>query len=392
MNLVTNRANLTCKFQKRRLRTLSYYVRRVAYLVALLAVVTATASSRIAFAETPKSEVMDALASAEEAYQRVDFDTVYREATRGIEIGGANVKSTARLHSLVGISAAALGKDEDARNHFVVALALMPGLNLERGLSPRIRGPYMEAKGFWEAYPDRIKLETLIDLVKSSLSFALEDPAHIAVKVRIYLRKIGSEEYEIKEANATHAGAIVLPPEYRDVRFEFFSQLLDRFGNVVFEAGTASVPRRIRPSIEPRRSARATQDSPPKNEIVGGRTQKNGWPVILSATGIVSLGAGAVFNYRRETLANEWNSAKCEKPGATRLAQCGKINSERKVTERGTIGLYSAGGLLIISGIVTYILEHRGYVNKEKAYGQRHIVDCDWQFGGVFGASCVGTF
>jgi hypothetical protein len=384
--------NSFCKFNKRQLLKFRVLSRRVAYVGMVLATAVLAVNPQVAFAETTKSDVMEALASAEEAYQRVDFDTVYREAMRGLEIGGANAKATARLHSLIGISAAALGKDEDARSHFVVALALTPGLNLERGLSPRIRGPYMEAKGFWEAYQERIKLESSIDFVKSIFDVSLDDPARIAAKIRIHIRTIGEAEYETKEAEVTSALAFVLPPGAKDVGVEVFSHVLDKYENTIYEDGTFASPKRFKPSVLALHPTPLVRETPKENESFDRRSSKKWLPIVLSATGIVSLGVGAVFSYRRETLASEWNSSKCEKPGDTRLSQCGETNSDRKFAERAAIGFYSAGGLLLLSGIITYVVDNSARTNAVKAHGRHRSVDCNWQIGEVFGASCAGKF
>src|SRR4051812_18192171 len=77
------------------------------------------------------------IADAERAYQAVDFPATYALAKKALEAGGAAREQTARLYVLLGISAAAQGDLEEAKQSFVVALAVKPTLKLDQGLSPK---------------------------------------------------------------------------------------------------------------------------------------------------------------------------------------------------------------------------------------------------------------
>src|SRR6478735_2898798 len=100
---------------------------------------------------TPAFAESGGLAEAERAYQSVDFPATHAAAKKAIEAGGADREQTARLYVLLGISAAAQGDAEEAKTDFVVALAVKPSLKLDKGLSPKVRDPYLEAQGYWAA-------------------------------------------------------------------------------------------------------------------------------------------------------------------------------------------------------------------------------------------------
>ena len=111
-----------------------------------------------ALVNSPAFAQSQGLSEAERAYQAVDFPATHAAAKKALEEGGADREQTARLYVLLGISAAALGDTEEAKTHFVVALAVKPSLKLEKGLSPKVRDPYLEAQGYWAASSDRLAL------------------------------------------------------------------------------------------------------------------------------------------------------------------------------------------------------------------------------------------
>lgn len=349
--------------------------------------------SHTAYAKNHATDTSEALASAEEAYQQVDFERVYEEASRALEVGGMNEKTTARIHFLIGIAATALGKEDDARRHFIVALAITPTTSLENGLSPRLRGPYLEAKGFWAAHQERIVLETSVDLAEMELSVNLLDPARLAQKVLVRYRKKDRNDFQTLELNADATKHTALPVELKEGGFEFFGLGVDSRGNILCGDGSEKKPKIVLPLVDAKRTrtikAKSIRNSGPKH----GSAALGVWPPMLAAGGLVVIGAGAVMNYRREGLADEWNSSKCESPGRTRLAQCESVNSERKLSERIAIGLYAGGGALFASGVVTWIVSTlRSSSVRERVSSKQQSVSCQAYVTDSIGAFCGGSF
>src|SRR5262249_7485615 len=93
-----------------------------------------TSAAPLRAEEQPAITATTGLAAAEQAYQEVDFATMHDRATRALAAGGATHDETARLYVLDGISAAALGQDDEAKRAFVAALAVDPTLKLDRNL------------------------------------------------------------------------------------------------------------------------------------------------------------------------------------------------------------------------------------------------------------------
>lgn len=351
----------------------------------------AISESRSVRAETQATATTAALAFAEEAYQRVDFEKVYEEALRGLKLGNANVKTTARFHVLIGISAAALDKGDDAREHFIAALAVAPSLHLERNLSPKLRGPYLEACGFWDAYQERLGLTASVDAAGKQLLLSLEDPAHLAHAIRLYFRKAGSVAFTSSNIDVHGTLRLSLPLELLREGFEYFGQVVDEHGNEIYALADATKVVTV--------AGKPTGASPSVSNPVarGSRTPRNSkttswFPQALAMGGLAAVGVGAVFNYRREKLAGEWNSPKCEQPGQTRLGQCAGINSERKTAERVSIGLYAGGGLAVVGGIVLWLTEQSPKEGQPKTKGDTYSTACGVDTRNGLGASCAGSF
>src|SRR6478735_5332510 len=141
---------------------------------------------------TPAFAESGGLAEAERAYQSVDFPATHAAAKKAIEAGGADREQTARLYVLLGISAAAQGDAEEAKADFVVALAVKPSLKLDKGLSPKVRDPYLEAQGYWAASSARLTLNAKPASDQTHLIVELSDPTALVSKIELRLAEAGT--------------------------------------------------------------------------------------------------------------------------------------------------------------------------------------------------------
>src|SRR6478609_3499378 len=141
---------------------------------------------------TPAFADNQALTDAERAYQSVDFPATRALAKKALEAGGADREQTARLYVLLGISAAAQGDAEEAKTDFVVALAVKPSLKLDKGLSPKVRDPYLEAQGYWAASSDRLAVNAKPGSDQKHLVIQLTDPATLVSKIELCIAAAGT--------------------------------------------------------------------------------------------------------------------------------------------------------------------------------------------------------
>lgn len=304
--------------------------------------------SASARAASPSSTAADALREAESALQSVDYAAVYAQARRGLEIGRATVQETARLNVLVGLSAALLGHSEEARVHFITALAIQPSLRLERELSPKMREPYLEALGYWGAQPTRLALKVKVDEQSDVLSFHLDDPAQLSRHLTCFVRVGASGVFAARRLDARSRGRFELPKAAKSQGYSYYLELTDEHGNRLLEQGSDDDPLRVAPLSVARDPAGTgeTRVSLAREE----RTSPLVLPITLISTGLVAAGAGIYFNVRRENLAERWNGNECERPGQSRGEQCADVQRDRANMERLAIGGYALGGALVAAG------------------------------------------
>ena len=314
-----------------------------------------------------------ALAAAERAYQDVDFPVTREQAEHALESGGATPEQTARLHVLLGISAAALGDAADAKTHFIAALAVDPTLRLDKTLSPKVRDPYLEAQGYWSAAGERLGVRATPASDGAHLVIRLQDPASLVSKLELRVNAAGSRTRSLLHLEPASVTRFDVPAALREHDYEYVLRALDRYGNVLSERGTDPDPEVVR---------RSTGDSR-ASEAPRGRSYL--LPAALAVTGVAALATGVVFNVKRERAAHEWNGPNCENPGLTRQQQCQAVDSRIESDERLAVGFYAAGGALLAGSVISLLAGRPAPAPTERA----SALGC--QVVGT-GVSCLGHF
>ena len=184
----------------------------------------------------------DDLAAAEAAYLEVDFEATRDLAIRALRAGGHTPEEVVRIYKLLGIASSALDEEEAARDYFVRMLGLDADATLDDSVSPRMRNPYLEARGVWAARQGRLGVEAGLDRGSSAVHVELTDPTDMARRVRVAARLEGASDYttEVYAAqsvlNAPVAGADTAD------RVEYYVEVLDMHGNTILSAGSAFEP------------------------------------------------------------------------------------------------------------------------------------------------------
>jgi len=307
------------------------------------------------------------LAEAEKAYQSVDFPATHAAAKSALEAGGADREQTARLYVLLGISAAAQGDAEEAKTDFVAALAVKPSLKLDKGLSPKVRDPYLEAQGYWAAASDRLSVSAKPGSDRDHLVIKLVDPATLVSKIELHLAAVGTTPRPSFEFAVAPANRFALPAAVRGRSYEYTLRALDRFGNVLAERGTEADPEIVR--AEPAHTDSAAPAARHGRSYV--------LPIALGVAGLGALTTGIVFQVKRENAANDWNSGSCEQPGQTRIQQCQDVDDRRQKYEHLAIGFYAASGALLTGSVIALIAGRPAPSSMQRA--------------GLLGCGVVGT-
>lgn len=283
-----------------------------------------------------------ALQDVERAYQNVDFTATHALAERALQAGVATHAQTLRLYVLLGISAAALGNSEEAKQDFVLALAVDPRLKLDKTLSPKMREPYLEAQGYWAAAPERLAISAKASQDRKQLVVSLVDPKSLVDRVELGVAPIGvlpRSKFVLESKPVTR---LTLPAAFDGRGFEYTLRALDRFGNVLAEQGTDGEPE-LAPSL-PLRIAGGAHVEPPRSYL---------WPALFGAGALGAAAAGVVFHIDREAAAHDWNSPECEHRGQTREDQCRSVDLHRQRSEHWAIGFYGASAVLLTGSLIS---------------------------------------
>jgi len=317
---------------------------------------------------TPAFAQNSGLAEAEKAYQSVDFPATHTLAKQALEAGGADREQTARLYVLLGISAAAQGDAEEAKTDFVVALAVKPSLKLDKGLSPKVRDPYLEAQGYWAASSDRLAVNAKPGSDQNHLVVQLTDPATLVSKVELRIAAAGTTPRPSFELAAAPASRFALPVQLQGHGYEYTLRALDRYGNVLAERGSDADPELVRPAPAHTGSADSA-NAPQKRSYL--------LPITLGVAGLGAVTAGVIFQVKRENAAQDWNGSGCEQPGQTRIQQCQAVDDRRQKYEHLAIGFYAAGGALLTGSVIALIAGRPAPSSTQRA--------------GLLGCGVVGT-
>lgn len=295
-----------------------------------------------------QAQPRDPLAVAERAYLDVDFRTQRSEAKRALESGYNDAPRLVQLYRLLGLAEAALGDTAAAKHWFLRLLALEPDVELERLLSPRVRSPYLEARGFWDASTQRWGVEILWMNAERGLGVHISDPLGMAARARVR----SAEHRDAVLFNVEASRHVEMPAarfaQYAGQQLEL--ELLDEHGNVLAA--------RTLPIMRPIARGRAR---PTKAEVSAASPSSSGHlddaSLLVAGSGVAGLGVGVFAHVVREKRAREWNSAQCERAGlGTRGSQCATVDQERASAQRVALVAYSAGGTLLLAGLVMHLM------------------------------------
>ena len=288
------------------------------------------------------------LAEVQKAYADVDYERTRTLAVEAIERGGNDRASTSQLYLLWATAAAALDRADEARTAFSFALAANPELKLDRNLSPKIRAPYLEARGALAGADGRPPLEVTLRRRKQELELGLRDALKVAAGVVLSTRTGESGHFSRRRFDASPTRRV---PIAADSDLHLAVRVVDRHDNVLFELGTEEDPERLVQVSSSRATAAAAAQPDHRSAL----------PYYITSGALAALGIGAgaaatVMYVRREDAAREWNGSGCEQPGLTRVQQCGAVDQRRQNAERFSIGLAAAGGALLVGSVVSLVL------------------------------------
>ena len=305
-------------------------------------------ASVVASAPAARADGSASLAEAQKAYADVDYEHTRSLSMAAIQQGGNDRAATSELYLLWATAAAALGQAEESRRAFLYVLATNPEFKLERTLSPKLRAPYLEARGSAVSNDGKPPLDVTLRRRNQELELGLRDTVHVASALEVGTRRSEGEPYARRRVDAA---AVKRLPTPSGAELQFFLRVLDRYGNVLFELGTEDEPRRLALV-----SSSRTPDTAPKHAHDASPTPYYVTAGALAGLGVAAVSVASIMYVRREDAAREWNGPHCEQPGATRQQQCSHVDERRQQAEDLSLGFAATSGGLLVGSLVSLLL------------------------------------
>jgi len=180
---------------------------------------------------------------AENAYSEIDFPRVIELANQALQEGGHAPEEVARIYELIGLSNAAEREEDPAREAYVKMLALRPDAEVDTNLAPRLRGPFLEARGFWASRSSGFSLDARVVRARGSIRVELSDPLGMAAEIRVLSRDHAAMEPMGETSVPAESEVLVEVPALPDApQIDYAVQVLDEHGNRLAEIGTEDRP------------------------------------------------------------------------------------------------------------------------------------------------------
>jgi hypothetical protein len=195
------------------------------------------------------------LDQAEKELQALEYTKAIRTARAVLVRGGNDPKKLKRIYALLGQALAATGQGEQAKAFFSLLLALDPGFQLERDLSPKIRAPLVKAQEDWAGRPGLTAVHRPPDEAAADRQLVLrikvvEDPMAMVKAARVTYQLPDSATRSAVKIGGAGAPELVagipLPAlKAKPGTLRYHIDLLDQKDNIVWRAGSPDSPLRI---------------------------------------------------------------------------------------------------------------------------------------------------
>jgi hypothetical protein len=192
------------------------------------------------------------LALAEKQYANLDYDHANLVAAKVLAAKGLTHDQLLRALRVLSLTDAALGHEDQAREEFVELLTYAADFQVDPNLGPRVTAPFLEARGFWRAQPQRPGVEILASVHASgpgTLRVITRDPTHIVKKGTVGFRWGSSDPYTTAPLAVSGPGdgiAFDIPERTSNApRLDYFAQVFDERGDAVMEVGNPTSPKSV---------------------------------------------------------------------------------------------------------------------------------------------------
>jgi len=163
------------------------------------------------------------LAEARKAIDDVRYDDAQRLLIAALEAGGNSPAAVRDIYKLLGASAVALGKTDDAEKYYRAWIVIYPKASLDAGASPKLREPFDAAKSHVVANGGHLSVSGMFTET-DVMVFVHTDPIDVATAVK----HVGSTE-PATPIDENHQAILKGLGDF---------VVLDRYGNVLLDPVT----------------------------------------------------------------------------------------------------------------------------------------------------------
>ena len=205
--------------------------------------VGAAAALCLALAGVSPAAAQSTIGQAEEAYMNVDFERTRELCQQALREGGHSPEQLARIYELIGVASAASGEEGASREAYKKMLAIQPDAQVDTNLAPRLRSPFMEARGYWQTRSETMGAEAVLVRARGGLRVRITDPLGMAEEVRVLTRVAGELVPMDEERFPAQESILVEVDGLPDAdRIEYVVQVLDEHGNRLVDLGSEDEP------------------------------------------------------------------------------------------------------------------------------------------------------
>jgi hypothetical protein len=278
--------------------------RRCAALCLLFASAMSSVASAQASGKKPAPRVEPPppadVETAEHLYSKLDYEKANDVAERVLKQKGLTHDQLVRTYRVLAVTYAVLDKEEQSREAFLRLLVIEPEYTVDTNLGPKVSTPFVEARGQFRSLSAKpgIEVAPVVRQGGGQLRVTTRDPTRIVKRVTVGYRWTASGDYTITNVAVGDAAVEVAPATGGRTRLDFYAAALDDHDSIVFEAGSAQLPK----SVFAEATARAVEKpGPPGDKVEGSKggsvfTSPVFW--IIAGAAVVGGGTAAFFAFR----------------------------------------------------------------------------------------------
>jgi hypothetical protein len=262
----------------------------------------------------PAADAGTDLALAEKYYGDLDYDKANFVAARVLGQKGLTHSELVRSLRILALTDAATGHEDQAKEEFIELLTYAADFQVDPNLGPRVTAPFLEARGFWRAQPEKPGLDvtpTIHPDGPGTVRVVMRDPTHLAKTGNVGFRwgsTVSFSTFPLPPSDGGDGVVFDVPERPPNIaRLDYYAQVFDARGNCVFEVGNSASPKSA--TVEtPVVVVAPVAAPPPKKSIFAS-------PIFWTVVAVVAAGAAttaiALTRPKTPTSATLTGAAEC---------------------------------------------------------------------------------